>query len=71
MVITRGNDGRFCATQLGAMGRVVVADGASRNEAMRLCHEELAHQMNEMYWHQESMTHLSLVRDGEYNETIA
>ena len=63
-----GRDGRYSATAMGDMARIVVADGATRAEAMNGCYQMLQEQRAECYHHQASMTHLSLVSSGEYNE---
>ena len=68
MITNIGKDGRYCATAMGAMARVVVADGETRSEAMNECYHMLTEQKRECYYHEQSMTHLSLVRDGESYE---
>lgn len=68
MITNIGKDGRFCASALGDMGRVVVADGATRAEAMNECYHQLKEQRAEAYWHEQSMSHLSLVSYGDLCE---
>ena len=68
MITNIGTDGRYCATAMGAMARIVVADGATRAEAMNECYHMLEEQKRECYHWEQSMSHLSLVRDGELYE---
>ena len=65
MKITRGKDGRYCAEQLGAMGRLELSDSHSIGEAMHECASMLEHQVAECYAHEQSMTALSLALYGE------
>ena len=65
MITERGRDGRYSATAMGAMARIVVADGSTRGEAMNECYHMLMEQRAECYAYEESMSHFSLVRDGE------
>ena len=60
MIVTRGKDGRYCAEQRGAMGRLIVADSHSRGEAMHECASQIEHQAAECYAHEQSMSALSL-----------
>ena len=45
MITNIGKDGRYCATAVGAMARIVVADGTTRAEAMNECYVMLAEHM--------------------------
>jgi len=68
MVVENGRNGRWTAHAVGAMGRAVVADAENGDRARYWCKQMLAEQQAECYAHEQSMTHYSLVRDGEYHE---
>jgi len=70
MIIENGRDGRWTAYAVGAMGRPVVASAENGDRAREWCKIMLAEQESEAYHHEQSMTHLSLVMTGEYNEAI-
>jgi len=67
--VVNGRDGKWAAYAMGAMGRPIVAFGENGDRAREWAKIMLAEQESECYAWEQSMTHLSLVRDGEYNET--
>ena len=62
MKITRGKDGRYCASQAGAMSRMAIADASTRAKAMERCADLLLEQQSEAYHHEQSMSHLAEIQ---------
>ena len=60
MKIVRGRDGRYAASQVGAMGRMVVADEETWIEAAAACQRMLFEQQAECYAHEQQFSHLSI-----------
>ena len=68
MIITRGKDGRYSATQMSDFGRVQVADADTRSGAIKELCIMLEEQMAMAYQHEQEMTHFSIQSnpDGRY-----
>ena len=62
MKIVRGKDGRYCASQAGAMSRMAVADASTRPKAAERCADLLLEQQSEAYHHEQSMSHLAEIQ---------
>jgi hypothetical protein len=65
ITVENGRDGKWTAYATGAMGRKVCASAESGDRARKWVIRMLVDQQAEAYFHEQSMTHLSLVRDGE------
>jgi hypothetical protein len=66
IIVENGRDGKWAAYAMGAMGRPIVASAENGDRALQWAKIMLAEQESECYAHEQQMTHLSLIRDGEY-----
>ena len=69
MMIVRGKDGAFSASQQGAMGRWVACSDPDYHKALAGCYTLLEEQQSEAYHHQASMEHLAEASLPDYTPT--
>lgn len=70
MIISQGNDGRWCAFERGPL-RPITADGPNRLSARNACLDMLQAQLAEEYAYAESMSHLADCAAGSpYGEDL-
>lgn len=59
MIIVRGNDGRYTASQRGHRGQLLVGDGSTRAKASERCLDLILSDKGDEYAMEQSMSHLA------------